>query len=204
MASRGWPPRWAVLAGIGLVTVIIAGYASLTFLSRNTYFRPLAYRDEVPHEVLIGELVRVGAARVLEGGQYLRVQKRTYIPTDMTAEMIQIFSQAVRRYIETVDYNLGRGKHQEKRFDRMVYPDGGLSVVDVEIFQEEIREYLETVIQEIDQKSSTYPRPERRKNEEAVQVGVGLYFYQEVAETHEPLTEAFKDLEEFANDDFED
>ena len=60
----------------------------------------------------------------------------------MTAEMIQIFSQAVRRYIETVDYNLGRRKGLEKRFDRMVYPDDGLRVVDVEIFQQEIREYL--------------------------------------------------------------
>ena len=96
---------------------------------------------------------------------YLRVLKRTYIPTDMTAEMIQIFSQAVRRYIETVDYNLGRGKSEEKRFDRMVYPDDGLRVVDVEIFQQEIREYFETVIQEIDQKSATYPRPARRKGE---------------------------------------
>ncbi len=135
---------------------------------------------------------------------YLRVQKRTYIPTDMTAEMIQVFSQAVRRYIETVDYNLGRAKGQEKRFDRMVYPDGGLRVVDVEIFQQEIREYLETVIQEIDQKSSTYPRPERKKGEQTVQVGVGLYFYQETAEDREPLSESFRDLQEFANDDFDD
>lgn len=213
--------QWGVGSNAGLAaSVLEAWHTDAQFLAPYGYPRDLKidgadlvptfedlvrrYSDEVPHEVLIGELVRVGAARVLEGGQYLRVQKRTYIPTDMTAEMIQIFSQAVRRYIETVDYNLGRGKHQEKRFDRMVYPDGGLRVVDVEIFQEEIREYLETVIQEIDQKSSTYPRPERRKNEEAVQVGVGLYFYQEVAETHEPLTEAFKDLEEFANDDFED
>jgi hypothetical protein len=158
----------------------------------------------VPHEVLIGELIRVGAARVLEGGQYLRVQKRTYIPTDMTAEMIQIFSQAVRRYIETVDYNLGRGKGQEKRFDRMVYPDEGLRVVDVEIFQQEIREYLETVIQEIDQKSATYPRPAKKKGEKAIQVGVGIYFYQETSEDRAPLVESFGDLQEFADDELDD
>jgi hypothetical protein len=122
----------------------------------------------------------------------------------MTAEMIQIFSQAVRRYIETVDYNLGRGKSQEKRFDRMVYPDDGLRVVDVEIFQQEIREYLETVIQEIDQKSATYPRPSRRKGEKAVQVGVGIYFYQEANEDRTPLAESFGDLQEFADDDLDD
>ena len=47
----------------------------------------------------------------------------------------------------------------------MVYPDDGLRLVDVEIFQQDIREYLETVIQEIDQKSATYPRPEPKKGE---------------------------------------
>jgi hypothetical protein len=162
------------------------------------------FSADVPHEILIGELIRVGAARVLEGGQYLRVQKRTYIPTDMTAEMIQIFSQAVRRYIETVDYNVGRGKGLEKRFDRMVYPDDGLRLVDVEIYQQEIREYLETVIQEIDQKSATYPRPDRKRGEGAVQVGVGIYFYQEAADDKSPLVEAFGDLQEFADDELDD
>lgn len=162
------------------------------------------FNPDVSHEVLVGELIRVGAARVLEGGQYLRVQKRTYIPTDMTAEMIQIFSQAVRRYIETVDFNLGKGKGQEKRFDRMVYPDEGLRLVDIEIYQQEIREYLETVIQEIDQKSATYPRPARKRGEQSVQVGVGIYFYQETVDDKSPLVDSFSDIREFENDDLDD
>jgi hypothetical protein len=122
----------------------------------------------------------------------------------MTAEMIQIFSQAVRRYIETVDFNLGKGKGQEKRFDRMVYPDEGLRLVDIEIYQQEIREYLETVIQEIDQKSATYPRPARKRGEQSVQVGVGIYFYQETPEDKAPLAESFADIKEFENDDLDD
>lgn len=162
------------------------------------------FSTDVPHEVLIGELVRIGAAQVLDGGQYLRVHKRTYIPIDMTAEMIQIFSQAVRRYIETVDYNLGRAKGLEKRFDRMVYPDEGLRPVDVDIYQQEIREYLENVIQEIDQKSATYPRPDKRRGEQTVRVGVGIYFYQEPTEEKAPLADEFADLHEFADDEFDD
>jgi hypothetical protein len=213
--------QWGVGSNAGLAaSVLEAWHTDAQYLAPYGYPRDLKidgtdlvptfedlvrrFSSDVPHEVLIGELVRVGAARVLEGGVYLRVQKRTYIPTDMTAEMIQVFSQAVRRYIETVDYNLGRAKGEEKRFDRMVYPDGGLRVVDVEIFQQEIREYLETVIQEIDQKSSTYPRPERKKGEQSVQVGVGLYFYQETSEDREPLSESFRDLQEFADDKFDD
>jgi hypothetical protein len=213
--------QWGVWSNAGLAaSVLEAWHTDAQYLAPYGYPRDLKidgtdvvptfedlvrrFNSDVSHEVLIGELVRVGAARVLEGGQYLRVMKRTYIPTDMTAEMIQIFSQAVRRYIETVDYNLGRGKGQEKRFDRMVYPDEGLRVVDVEIFQQEIREYLETVIQEIDQKSATYPRPASRKGEQSVQVGVGIYFYQEATENRAPLTESFGDLQEFADDDLDD
>jgi hypothetical protein len=213
--------QWGVWSNAGLAaSVLEAWHSDPQFLAPYGYPRDLKidgtdvvptfedlvrrFSSDVPHEVLIGELVRVGAARILEGGLYLRVQKRTYIPTDMTAEMIQIFSQAVRRYIETVDYNLGRGKGQEKRFDRMVYPDDGLRIVDVEIFQQEIREYIEKVIQEIDQKSATYPRPERKKGEKSVQVGVGIYFYQEANEDRAPLTETFGDLHEFADDEFED
>ena len=213
--------QWGVWSNAGLAaSVLEAWHSDPQFLAPYGYPRDLKidgtdvvptfedlvrrFSSEVPHEVLIGELVRVGAARILEGGMYLRVLKRTYIPTDMTAEMIQIFSQAVRRYIETVDYNLGRRKGLEKRFDRMVYPDDGLRMVDVEIFQQEIREYLETVIQEIDQKSATYPRPERKKGEKSVQVGVGIYFYQEANEDRAPLVETFGDLQEFADDDLDD
>jgi len=213
--------QWGVWSNAGLAaSVLEAWHSDPAFLAPYGYPRDLKidgtdlvptfedlvrrFSSDVPHEILVGELVRVGAARLLEGNQYLRVQKRTYIPTDMTAEMIQIFSQAVRRYIETVDYNLGRNKSDEKRFDRMVYPDDGLRLVDVEIFQQEIREYLETVIQEIDQKSATYPRPERARGERAVQVGVGIYFYQEESEDKTPLIESFGDIQEFQDDEIDD
>ncbi|MBX3703562.1 MAG: hypothetical protein KF822_07305 [Steroidobacteraceae bacterium] len=213
--------QWGVWSNAGLAaSVLEAWHTDSAFLAPYGYPRDLKidgtdaiptfedlvrrFSADVSHEVLIGELVRVGAARVLEGGQYLRVQQRTYIPTNMTAEMIQIFSQAVRRYIETVDFNLGKAKGEEKRFDRMVYPDDGLRLVDVEIYQQEIREYLETVVQEIDQKSATYPRPERKRGEAAVQVGVGIYFYQEVREDKSPLVDSFTDLKEFEDDDLDD
>jgi len=213
--------KWDVWSNAGLVaSVLEAWHSDPAYLAPYGYPRDLKidgtdevptfeklvrrFSSDVPHEVLVGELLRVGAARLLEGGHYLRVQQRTYIPTDMTAEMVQIFSQAVRRYIETVDYNLRRGKGDAKRFDRMVYPDDGLRLVDVEIYQQEIREYLETVIQEIDQKSATYPRPERARGEKSVQVGVGIYFYQEATEDRAPLIESFGDIHEFEAEEDDD
>ena len=143
---------------------------------------------------MLEELVRVGAARVLEGGQFIRVLKRTYIPTGMTPEMVQIFTQAVRRYVETVDHNLSQTDASRRRFDRLVYPDEGLREEDVPVFQQQIREYLETVIADIDAKSATFPRPSASSGEKSVHVGVGLYFYRE------PIDEKV-DLSKLAGDE---
>jgi hypothetical protein len=143
-----------------------------------------------PREML-NELLRVNAARLMESGEVVRVLKRTYIPKDMTPEMVQIFSQAVRRYIETVDYNLSLKDTTSRRFERLVYPDPGLRRVDIPVYQQEIREYLETVIAEIDYKTSKYQRAPDDGSERTMNVGVGIYFYQEEAEDKRPLAEFF-------------
>lgn len=131
---------------------------------------------------MLEELVRVGAARVLDGGQFIRVLKRTYIPTGMTPELVQIFTQSVRRYVETVDHNLSQRDSSKRRFDRLVYPDEGLREEDVPVFQQQVREYLETVIADIDAKSATFPRPDTFAGDKPTYVGVGLYFYREPIE----------------------
>ncbi|MCJ7592464.1 MAG: DUF6502 family protein [Woeseiaceae bacterium] len=144
---------------------------------------------DMPVRAMLDELSRVGASRVLEGGEIVRVLKRTYIPTEMTPEMIQIFSQAVRRYIETVDYNLSLEDTKGRRFDRGVYPDPGLRVIDLPAYQQEVREYLETVIAEIDYKTSAYQRPDDQDSERTTSIGVGIYFYHDEVEDKRSLVE---------------
>jgi hypothetical protein len=144
---------------------------------------------QVPTLEMLDVLVRVGAARVLEGGRTVRVLKRTYIPTEMTPEMIQIFTQAVRRYVETVDFNLSLRDTKERRLERVVYPDLGLRPEDVDAFQREIREYLETVIAEIDYKSSRYRQPDSEHGESSVKLGVGMYFYRDEPEDKRTIAE---------------
>jgi hypothetical protein len=146
------------------------------------------HSGDMPVRAMLDELLRVGAARLLESGEVVRVLKRTYIPTDMTPEMIQIFSQAVRRYIETVDYNLSFRESRVRRFDRVVYPDPGLRITDIPAYQQAMREYLETVIAEIDYKTSSYPRVDN-DSESSMNVGVGIYFYQEEREDKRSLTD---------------
>ncbi len=143
----------------------------------------------MPPREMLEELLRVEAAKLLESGEVVRVLERTYIPKKMTPEMVQIFSQAVRRYIETVDYNLSLKDTARRRFERLVYPDPGLRVVDIPAYQQEIREYLETVIAEIDYKTSSYQRVPDDGSERTMNVGVGIYFYQEEVEDKRPLSE---------------
>ncbi len=131
---------------------------------------------------MLDELLRVGAAQLLEAGGVVRVLKRTYIPTEMTPEMMQIFTQAVRRYIETVDYNLSLKDTSDRRLERLVYPDFGVRPEDYEAFQKEMREYLESVIAEIDFKSAKYQKSDANETEERLKVGVGIYFYRDQPE----------------------
>jgi len=147
------------------------------------------HSGDMPVRALLDELLRVGAAKLLESGEVVRVLKRTYIPTDMTPEMIQIFSQAVRRYIETVDYNLSLRDTPVRRFDRAVYPDPGLRIVDIPAYQQEMRDYLETVVAEIDYKTSKYQRQDDQESERTMAVGVGIYFYQEESEDKRSLAD---------------
>lgn len=137
---------------------------------------------DVSVKEMLDVLVRVGAASLSEGGGVVRVLKRTYIPTEMTPEMVQIFTQAVRRYIETVDYNLSLPDTRGRRLERLVYPDHGVRPEDFEAFEKEIRDYLETVIAEIDFKSSKYPVPSVEDEQKPLKVGVGIYFYRDEPE----------------------
>jgi hypothetical protein len=147
------------------------------------------YSGDMPVRAMLDELVRVGAARLLDGGLMVQVLARSYIPKDMTPETIQVFTQAVRRYIETVDFNLSRREVGLRRFDRAVYPDPGLREEDVPAFQQEMREYLESVISEIDFRSTSYLRPNSATGEKTVRVGVGLFFYHDEPESTKPLTD---------------
>jgi hypothetical protein len=148
------------------------------------------FGSKVNFRTMLDDLLRIGAARLLEGGSVVRVLERSYIPKDMTIETIQIFTQAVRRYMQTVDFNLSRRDDvASRRFERLVYPDPGLLERDIPAFQQEMREYLESVIAEIDFRSSSYPRPDAEEGEVPVRVGVGLYFYREDPELRPDLTE---------------
>lgn len=158
------------------------------------------YAPGVDYRLMLDDLVRVGVARLVNNDRSVRALSRTYLAKDMTPETIQVFTQAVRRYMETVDFNLSNRGSGERRFERIVYPDPGLREEDIPAFQQEMREYLESVIAEIDFRSTSYARPEIAFGEEAVRVGVGLYFYRDDPEIKPDLTKLVVGMDEASDE----
>lgn len=131
---------------------------------------------------MAGLLIRSGAAVPVDDGMSLRVLQRTFIPNEMTPEMVQIFTEATSRYMEVVAHNLTTKDPNSKRFDRFVYPDPPIEANELDKFQIEMRGYLESVVAEIEQRISKYPRSVTKGNVEKQPIGVGLYFFREKPE----------------------
>lgn len=131
---------------------------------------------------MAGLLIRSGAAVTVDDGMSLRVLQRTFIPNEMTPEMVQIFTEATSRYMDVVAHNLTTKDPNNKRFDRFVYPDPPIAEKDLDGFQSEMRVYLESVVAEIEQRISKYPRSLTNENLEKQPIGVGLYFFREIRE----------------------
>ena len=65
------------------------------------------YASDIDPQLMLEELMRVGAATIAEESGMIRVLKRTFIPEQMAPELIEVFARGVRRYVETIDHNLG-------------------------------------------------------------------------------------------------
>ncbi len=136
------------------------------------------YAPEMAPRAMLEELKRVGAARIVPESGMIRVEKRTYIPEKMAPEQIEVFARGVRRYVETVDYNLGQPEAAERRFERWVFPDFGIREKDWPAFRALVTERLQNVIQDLDTKFAAFERPQPDATDE-FKVGVGMYLYKD-------------------------
>ena len=147
----------------------VAGGLSFTELVRT-------YAPEMAAQTMLDELLRVGAAKVVGESGMIRVEQRTYIPEKMAPEQVEVFARGVRRYVETVDYNLSQPDADDRRFERWVFPDFGIRERDWPVFRDMVTERLQHVIQDLDTKFGAFERPEPGAQDE-LRVGVGMYLY---------------------------
>lgn len=136
------------------------------------------YAPQSHMEVMMDELLRVGAMERLADSKLLKVLMRTYIPEKMAPELIEVFSRGVRRYVETVDHNLGNNFGEEKRFERWVFPDFGLDPKDWGQFRELVNDRLVRLIDDLDTKFVEFNKA-AQTSEGSLSVGVGFYVYKE-------------------------
>ncbi len=127
---------------------------------------------------MLEELMRVGAATIAEESGMIRVLKRTFIPEQMAPELIEVFARGVRRYVETIDHNLGEQDASKRRFERWVFPDYGIREEDWVPFSDMVRDRLQEVIEDLETQFVLFRRP-RDGVDRVLSVGVGLYLYKD-------------------------
>jgi hypothetical protein len=96
----------------------------------------------------------------------------------MAPELIEIFARGVRRFVETVDHNLGETDALKRRFERWVFPDYGIREEDWIPFSDMVRDRLQEVIEDLETQFALFRRP-RDGVDKTISVGVGLYLYKD-------------------------
>lgn len=136
------------------------------------------YASDIQPQLMLEELMRVGAATIAEESGMIRVLKRTFIPEQMAPELIEVFARGVRRYVETIDHNLGEQESGKRRFERWVFPDYGIREEDWIPFNDMVRDRLQEVIEDLETQFVLFRRP-REGVDKILSVGVGLYLYKD-------------------------
>ena len=136
------------------------------------------YASGVDPQLMLEELMRVGAAIVAEESGMIRVHKRTFIPEQMAPELIEVFARGVRRYVETIDHNLREHDASKRRFERWVFPDYGIREEDWVLFNDMVRDRLQELVEDLDTQFAGFQKP-LDGEERTLSVGVGLYIYKD-------------------------
>jgi hypothetical protein len=136
------------------------------------------FASDVEAQLMLEELIRVGTATIAEESGMIRVLKRTFIPEQMAPELIEVFARGVRRYVETIDHNLGEKDADKRRFERWVFPDYGIREEDWIPFSDMVRDRLQEVIEDLETQFVLFRRP-RLGVDQTLSVGVGLYLYKD-------------------------
>jgi hypothetical protein len=136
------------------------------------------YASELPADVMLDELMRVDAAVQLPESGLIRVLKRTYIPEEMAPEQVEVFARGVRRYVETIDHNLGERDAECRRFERWVFPDFGIRIKDWDAFTSLVNDRLVGVIEDLDNRFTAFEKPSD-SDADKLTVGVGMYVYKD-------------------------
>jgi hypothetical protein len=134
------------------------------------------YTGDMPARAMLDELLRIGVVKESEGGRY-KVLTRTYLPSADAPESLDRLGNAVRNFVETLDFNRTENDAERRLFERTVVADQGLRVTDLILFQAYVHERCQFLLEELDDWLSKREMPEKPDSEPIVDTGVGIYHY---------------------------
>jgi hypothetical protein len=168
---QGWSQEQDYLGPYGLPLEV-------PFAGERPSFEDLVncYAEGAPPRILLGELVRVGAAVEISDG-YVRMLNRTYVPSPLDPVGLERFGNIVNYFIDTVDANMQKKRQGEGQFERFAMTMEGLSpsaLAEFDLFvREKGQEFLEIIddwIGEHEIKGGHKLPPDR-----SIRTGVGVF-----------------------------
>lgn len=132
------------------------------------------YTADMPARVMLEELLRIGVVREADRGRF-RVLTRTYLPNADAPESLDRLGDAVRNFVETMDFNRTETDPTKRLLERTVRADTGVRISDLPMFQAYVRERGQFLLEEIDDWLSKLEPVDEKNNEPRVNTGVGIY-----------------------------
>jgi len=134
------------------------------------------FSGDMTPRAMLDELMRVGA--VLETDKsWFKVVRRDYVPNLLAPEFLERIGTVIHNFVHTIEANMEKVGPGKGRFERSVYKPGGIKKADLEKFDEFVRHKCQRLLTDLDNWLSKRSSPNKKKGEEVVHTGVGIYHY---------------------------
>jgi hypothetical protein len=138
--------------------------------------------------LLLEELIRVGAVQFFPDTNRVRALSRVYIPEAYSPSSAERLARMVRNFTETIDVNFETASREERRFDRHVIADFGVSAESEEAFRTTVRAEGQALLESLDkwlQQQKRIPDSTRR---------VGVVVFQFVEDDSQPPAKRYSGI----------
>jgi hypothetical protein len=139
------------------------------------------YSGDMAPRAMLDELIRTGLAELDNEGR-IRNTGRTYIPNQLDPAAIERLGLVVGRVADTLDFNNRRDVGSQKRFERVVATDVGLTEEQYEHFTVYLRQKCQQLLETLDdwlamQEGRVGPPKRERLPKKKLVTGVGVYHF---------------------------
>lgn len=162
------------------------------------------HSPDITPRAMLDELLRTGLAHIDDDG-LIRSTGRTYIASKLDPAVIEYLGRTMTRLADTLDFNNQMTESFQRRFERTVTTDIGLTDEQYRQFNVYLRAKCQQLLETIDNWLATqedrlnaYKTPERSERQR-IMTGIGVYHFLD-----EDLTEQLRELQSVPYEDDDD